>query len=37
MPRPDIWYRRFYVHPIQRKYFDDLHETLRPYKLEPSR
>jgi methyl-accepting chemotaxis protein len=21
MPRPDIWHRRFYVHPIQRKYF----------------
>ena len=21
MPRPDIWHRKFYVHPIQRKYF----------------
>ena len=21
MPRPDFWHRKFYVHPIQRKYF----------------
>ena len=21
MPRPDLWHRKFYVHPIQRKYF----------------
>ena len=27
MARPDIWHRRFYVHPIQRKY---LHLSLVP-------
>jgi HAMP domain-containing protein len=21
MPRPDVWHRKYYVHPIQRKYF----------------
>lgn len=21
MPRPDVWHRKSYIHPIQRKYF----------------